>query len=312
LPPPGYWPAQVFAPYADMLLYPTFQLAQTAQTTGMKYYTLAFIVNGSSNCQAAWGGVIPLDQDFLVQDISDLRNAGGDVIVSFGGANSTELAIACSSVAAVQAQYQAVIDKYNLTAIDYDVEGNAETDSASIDRRSQAMANLQAAAKSSGKTLKISLTLPVLPSGLDALGLAVLQSAVSHNVDLTVVNVMAMDYGSIAPANQMGTNATQAATSLYNQLKSLYPAKSSSQLWAMIGVTPMIGLNDVSPEDFTLQDAQQLLTFAQQNGVGRLAMWSIGRDQSCPNNAATVSSTCSGITQSQFAFGNIFKQFTTK
>ena len=120
---------------------------------------------------------------------------------------------------------------------------------------------------------------------------------------------MAMDYGSVAPPNQMGANALQAANSLFGQLKPLYPTKTDAQRWAMIGVTPMIGLNDVSPEVFTLSDAQTLLTFAQQKNIALLAMWSSTRDQQCPG-APSVSATCSGVTQAPWAFTNIFKPFT--
>jgi hypothetical protein len=63
-----------------------------------------------------------------------------------------------------------VIDAYGLTQIDYDIEGSAVADPASIDRRSQAIANLQTAAKANGKTLAVTLTLPVLPSGLTSQG----------------------------------------------------------------------------------------------------------------------------------------------
>ena len=78
----------------------------------------------------------------------------------------------------------------------------------------------------------------------------------------------------------------------------------------MTGVTAMIGLNDVSPEVFTLNDAQTLYQFAVQNGIGMLSMWSMTRDQSCPNNGAYVSPSCSGIAQTPWAFSQRFKTFT--
>jgi hypothetical protein len=68
-----------------------------------------------------------------------------------------------------------VITAYNLTQIDFDIEGAAVADPTSINLRSQAMAALQANAKAAGKTLSITLTLPVLPSGLTAQGLSVVQ-----------------------------------------------------------------------------------------------------------------------------------------
>lgn len=88
----------------------------------------------------------------------------------------------------------------------------------------------------------------------------------------------------------MGQYAIDAATNLFNQLKSAYAthqiAKSDAALWHMVGVTPMIGGNDVMPEMFDLADAQQLLTFAQQKEVGLLSMWSLNRDKQCAKTPA--------------------------
>ena len=53
------WPAQFFAPYVDVTLYPTYNLVSTTQTEGIKYYTLAFITADSNN-QPAWGGYTQL------------------------------------------------------------------------------------------------------------------------------------------------------------------------------------------------------------------------------------------------------------
>ncbi len=302
------WPNRVFAPYVDVMLWPTFALAQTATTTGSQYYTLAFIISGSG-CDATWGGVTPLDQDFLLEDINNLRAQGGNVMVAFGGAAGVELGQACTTVTTLQAQYQAVIDKYAFTQLDFDIEGGASADAASITRRNQAIAGLQTDAISAGKPLKISYTLPVLPTGLTNDGIDLLNDAVANGVTVDVVNLMTMDYGAVAPPDQMGENAIQAATSVFSQLKTIYPAKTDAQIWVMIGITPMLGLNDVSPEVFTLSDAQAVLAFAQQNKIARLAMWSMTRDQQCPGSPS-VSATCSGITQSPWDFTDIFKPFT--
>jgi hypothetical protein len=307
--PGGGIPAQVFAPYVDMLLWPTFQLAQTAQQTGSKYYTLAF-VTARNTCEAAWGGIIPMSDNFLADDITNLRASGGNVILSFGGANGVELGQSCGTVASLQAQYQAVITRYNLTHVDFDIEGAAIADSASVDRRNQALAGLQAAARAQNRPLFVSYTLPVLPSGLTWQGVNLLQNAVANGVQVDRVNIMAMDYGAIANPNTMGQNAIDAANALLAQMRPVFPGKTDAQLRLMTGVTPMIGLNDVTPEVFTLNDAQLLYNFAVQNNLGGLAMWSVHRDKSCPNGGAYVGVDCSGIAQQPWAFSNLFKQFT--
>jgi hypothetical protein len=305
----GGFPAHLFAPYIDMLEYPTPSLSGLATSTGQKYFSMAFVVAGSG-CQANWGGYYTMSQNFEVSDVAALRAQGGDVIVSFGGANGTELALACSTVSTLQAQYQAVIDKYNLTRVDFDVEGTALGNTTSIDRRNKTIAALQAAAAGAGKTLVVQYTLPVLPTGLTPQGLSLLQNAIANGVNIGIVNVMTMDYGSYYDPNQMGAYAVDAMNATISQVATLYgAAKTDAQVRAMIGVTPEIGLNDVTPEVFTLSDASTVLSAAQSGGIGMLTFWSTGRDQQCPG-APVVSGTCSGIIQSPGAFTNIFTLFT--
>jgi chitinase len=305
----GGFPAHLFAPYIDMLEYPTPSLSGLATSTGQKYFSLAFIVAGSG-CQANWGGYYTMSQDFEVNDVAALRAQGGDVIVSLGGANGTELALACSTVSTLQAQYQAVIDKYNLTRVDFDVEGTALGNTTSIDRRNKAIAALQATAAGAGKTLVVQYTLPVLPTGLTSPGLNLLQNAIANGVNIGIVNVMTMDYGTSYDPNQMGPYAVDAMNAVISQVAAIYgAAKTDAQVRAMIGITPEIGLNDVTPEVFTLGDASTTLSAAQSGGIGMLTFWSTGRDQQC-SGAPVVTGTCSGIIQSPWAFTNIFNLFT--
>lgn len=299
-----------FAPYADSTLWPTIDLPAMARATGVKQYTLAFIVNGQGNCSASWGTYYAMDANWMADQVAALRAMGGDVVVSFGGAANEELALTCPSVDALAAQYQAVIDRYGLTSIDFDVEGSATADAASVDRRSKAIAKVQQQARAAGRQLQVSLTLPVLPSGLVQSGIDVVRSARDNGVDLSVVNVMAMDYG-VSQNPPMGTYAIQAATGTRDQLRTLYPSRTDAQLWAMVGVTPMIGQNDIAGEVFTTADARQLTDFARQSNLGRLAMWSANRDSQCPGGVKTnVDNLCSGVAQAPYEFSTTFNQHT--
>jgi chitodextrinase len=304
----GHLPG-IAAPFVDLGAYPTPNLTQIAANTGLRAFTLGFIVNGGTGCQATWFNAYTMSQGFAQADIASLRSIQGDVKPSFGGASGTELAQACTTVAALTAQYQSVVDAYNLTQIDYDIEGGAVVDPVSIDRRSQAMANLQATARARGKTLAITLTLPVLPSGLTSEGLNVVRSAINRGVAITTVNVMAMDYGDGAapnPSGRMGTYAINSAQSLHNQLVPLLPGKTDAQIWNMVGVTPMIGQNDLASEVFTQADMQQLLTFAGQQHLGELSFWDVTRD----GNACTGAlSRCTNIPQTPYQFSKIIAPY---
>ncbi len=302
------------APYVDMSLYPPPKLATISRQSGLRYFSLAFVLSGGG-CKASWGGVTPVDQErAIVADLKLLRARGGDALVSFGGANGVELAQACTSAESLAAQYQAVITRYRLTRIDFDIEGGAIGDAASIIRRGQAIAILQRTARAGGRQLAVSFTLPVLPSGLTAGGVALVRSTVKAGAKLTLINGMAMDYGDSAapkPSGRMGYYAIKVAASLRSQLQRIFPALSAAKLWARIGVTPMIGVNDTPSELFTTADARQLVAFARSKHLGLLAFWSLGRDRQCPGGANPYAQpSCSSIAQSPFAFARAFGRFT--
>ncbi|CAK9052755.1 Probable bifunctional chitinase/lysozyme [Includes: Chitinase [Durusdinium trenchii] len=306
------WPDRFFAPYVDATNWPLFDVVASAQETGVLFYNLGFVVAGSQN-QASWGTYYDVADGFRQAEIEQLREMGGDVMVSFGGAANTELAVAITDVDQLTDTYQAVIDQYSLTHIDFDIEGAWVADRTSIDRRSEAIARLQA--NPANENLQVWFTLPVLPTGLTSDGLYVIESALNHGVDIAGVNIMAMDYGDGAapnPDGRMGDYAIQAAESLFAQLRTLYDnagvAKSDTELWGMVGVTPMIGINDVQSEVFDQQEARELLAFAQQQDIGMLSFWSTLRDRS--GDIGQLSSFGSGIVQEPGEFSSIFQVFT--
>jgi hypothetical protein len=301
----------IAAPYVDLGAWPTPSLPQLAASTGLKDFSLGFIINGATACTASWFGDYDPATGWDKADFDAIRAAGGDVQPSFGGENGTELAQSCTDVPSLTAQYQNVVNAYGLDRIDFDIEGAAVADHASIDRRSAAIAAVQAAQAAKGRDLKVTLTLPVLPTGLTADGMYVLQSAESHGVKVTAVNGMAMDFGDStapSPAGKMGAYAIQSAQSVRAQIASVWTGLSTAQTWAMVGVTPMIGQNDEADEVFGLSDAQQLITFADQNHLAELAFWAVTRDQPCTNGGGL--STCTEISQSPYQFSKLFAAFT--
>jgi hypothetical protein len=298
-----------FAPYVDTTLYPAFSLTSVAQATGVKQFNLAFVVadgsGGSAACTPSWGGVYAMGADPTAAQISALRAMGGDVRISFGGEDGSELAQTCTSVSQLEAAYQEVVSTYDVNKIDFDIEGAAQDDSAANSRRDQALADLQAA----DKGLQISFTLPVLPSGLTSDGLSVLTGAVKAGVQVSAVDVMAMDYGDSPapdPAGNMGTYAIDAATATDAQVATALSISDASA-WSRVAVTPMIGQNDETDEVFTAANAQQLEQFAASKHLAWLSMWSAARDTECPGGAdGSAQPTCSGVVQSQYQFMDTF------
>lgn len=290
----GGIPNRVFAVYADI----SFTSIQAAyQSSGQKYHAISFVLGKGGACQPAWDGTHPMSENYYAAEINAVRAGGGDVMAVFGGANGSELASVCSSVSTLQAAYQSVIDQYQIKWIDLNVEGSLIGDSVSIDRRNKAIKALQSA----NPSLVVSYTLPVMQTGLLQTALDLLSNAKANGVRVDYVNIMAMNYG---PAGiDMGQAAIDAATNTHNQLVTL-------GLSSKIGVTPMIGQNNTYGEIFDLGDAEQLVNFAKANSfMGWLSFWSLGRDNGgCPGQTA-ASASCSGISQSNYAFTFKFQAF---
>ncbi|WP_329240025.1 chitinase [Actinoallomurus sp. NBC_01490] len=292
----GNWPS--VSPYVDMGAWPTPSLTQMSQASGIKGFTLGFVTG--TGCKASWFNAYDPRTAWQKDEIAALRSAGGDVRISFGGASGIELAQACSSVDALYTEYAAVVDAYGAKYADFDIEGAATADSASISRRSQALARL----KQTHPNLKISLTLPVLPEGLTADGLNVVTSAKNAGAGPDAVNVMAMDY--YRSGTDDGDAATQAAQSTHDQLKTIFTGKSDAQIWAMVGVTPMLGKND-DGSVYDQSDARRLVSFAGQHHIGTLGFWEETRDRNACNGALYQ---CTNIPQQPYEFSKIFAAYT--
>lgn len=300
VPPGGTTAPAGFAPYVDTSLYPAFDLLDTAAKTGVKEFNLAFVTSGGG-CSPLWGGVTSLADDRVASQISALRGKGGDVRVSFGGAAGSELGLVCGSAADLAAAYGKVVDTYRLTKVDFDIEGAALPDTAANTRRAQAIAQLQ----KSHPGLDVSFTLPVMPEGLTQPGVDLIANAKRNGVAVSAVNIMAMDYGP-AYSGDMGGYAIQAATATQAQIKGVL-GLSDAAAWKTVAVTPMIGVNDVAVEVFTVEDAKQLVDFARSKGLGWLAMWSGARDKQCPGGAKnSADATCSSVLQEPLAFTKAF------
>lgn len=299
---------QIYAPYVYMARYPVIQLATTAEETGIRYFTLAFMLSGQ-DCEARWLGTVEIEEsyitNFLIPDIGALREMGGDVIISFGGWSGVDLAERCQDVDSLVEQYQRVIDIYDVSRLDFDIEGDDISNEETLARRLEAIAQLQDNNYEIGRELIISFTLPVIPTGLTGEGIHVLEQARDTGVEVDIVNIMTMNFGEGFPSDEMGNNTIQSAESLVSQLQDIYPDAEPEDLWGQVGITPMVGINDRQSEIFGLDDAQQVLDFAEEQGIRLITIWSLDRDAQCEWVDA-LANDCSGIQQELFGFSGIF------
>jgi hypothetical protein len=281
----------------------TSGMASDLAANGGKTVTLAFATGecGSEN----WGGV--QGAAMASANVSLLQSAGVKYILSTGGAAGS---FTCGS----DAGFQTFLDRWNspnLIGVDFDIE--AGQSQAVID----ALVSRIKTAHSQFPGLRFSLTIATLAnnnggSTAQSLGSGVQDSlnvfgdntlnsvknilgfngSASSWPSFVTVNLMTMDFGSASSgvcvvsggSCQMGQSSIQAAFNLHDKFGVPFSA---------IELTPMIGGNDVSSEQFTLADADTISTFAKSNGLAGIHYWSYDRDTDCPPGSA--SPTCNSL-----------------
>jgi hypothetical protein len=326
-PPPGF----VFGPYKDtsinmnwntnvittMVPGSATSLASDLTASGGKNVTLAFATGecGSEN----WGGV--QGDAMATANASMLAQAGVKYILSTGGAAGS---FTCGSDAGMTT-FLGRWASSGLVGIDFDIEAGQ---SQSV--ISDLVARIKAA-HGSNPGLRFSLTLATLAnndggSTAKSLGSSAQDSFNTYG-DMTLnavestlgfdgsaaswpayltVDLMTMDYGSpsqgvcvVAGSScDMGQSALQAAYNLHDVWGVPFSA---------IELTPMIGQNDASSEQFTLADADALAAFATSQGLAGVHYWSYDRDVDC--GAGSASPTCNSMGSGYSGAHGFLKRF---
>ena len=307
------WPAKVFAPYMYLGSSDNFKLTECDDACGQKYYTLAFIIAGGTlgkdatpadaTTEPTWYGRVPLKQNFYADQIDAIRQRGGDVIVSFGGEGGKELGLVIDDVATLQSKYQAVVDQYHFTWLDFDIEGKALENIEANQRRNTALAALQV----ENPGIKISYTLPVNLNGISRSSRSLLSDAAAKNLKVYSANVMTMYFGPQSVKDKKLCDVCIAsAEKAYEQCQ---PVDKNIK----IGLTPMIGRGgDKGAEVFTIDDAKSLEKWAAEKPwVCSLSFWCSNRDSGKPSKR-TPGTTASGVEQQPWEYSKAFQPFTAK
>jgi hypothetical protein len=266
--------------------------------SGVGALTLAF---ATGECGSeSWDGMDP--RDWVDANLPAFDRAGIDYIISTGGEAGT---FTCGSDAGMEAFIARYLSP-SLIGLDFDIErGQPDEVVTSLVRRI-------AAARQRHPDLRISFTLATWAAddgslaGLNADGERVMRAIRQAKLDDFYINLMVMNYGDAVPRNcavsagvcDMGRSAIQAARNLNAR---------HGVPFDRIELTPMLGVNDVIANVFTLDDARIVARFVRERGLGGLHFWSLDRDTPCPGGAAGVSSTCSGLAAAPFAFSAAFR-----
>lgn len=308
----------VYAPYVDATLTPTypFQMPSANPVSGVY---LGFVVSDPAHpCAPSWGGYYSLEGAEQALDLdaraAQLRAQGGSAMVSFGGRDNDELAVACGDPAKLAAAYLEPVQRYRASAIDLDLEGGNLAAAAANARRAVAIATVQRRLAADGQRLRVWVTLPVSPDGLTGEGIAATRALLDAGVELAGVNAMAMDFGpgSGAGHDMLGT-VEQALEATQGQVQALWRAaglpSSADDAWGHVGATVMLGVNDVPGERFSVDDAHELAGFVRAHGIPRLSAWSLNRDAPCGGafpKLGVLSNSCSGVAQKPLEFTRVF------
>jgi hypothetical protein len=253
---------------------------------GVSAVTLAF-ATGECGLET-WDGTDP--RDVVARTIPALVTAGVGYIVSTGGEAGT---FTCASDAAMEA-FVSRYDSPGLIGFDFDIE-RGQSDEVLHD-----LVRAMRSAQARRPWLRMSVTLATWAASdgsrasLNPDGARVLAALYAAGVSDYYVNLMVMDYGESNRGNcvvsdavcDMGRSAVQAAMNLHDRF---------GVPLARIELTPMIGVNDVTTNVFTVDDVAALARFARDNGLAGVHFWSLDRDVSCSENRRVVSSKCHGL-----------------
>ncbi|MGN2337809.1 carbohydrate-binding protein [Clostridium cagae] len=226
---------------------------------------------------------------------------GGDVTISLGGLNGSAFWEATQDVDVLTNTYREIVKGYGLTRLDLDIEGGAQNKNYNI-ANAKAIKNVQ-----DETGVDIVLTLPVLPSGLTTVQLDLLEAYLANGVDVKLVNIMTMCYGSgtLLPGENYGTGSIRAIDSTKDQVKNYFKKYANIQLndeeaYGKIGTTSSIGFEGEAHPIFTTEWSKLLVNHSIEKGLGMTSFWSMNRDAMLESNKGV---------SSQYEFTNIFKQF---
>jgi hypothetical protein len=258
--------------------------AETDAIKGLNALSLAF---ATGECgKEHWGG---LNAEKLANaNVTALQQANIGYMISTGGSSG---AFTCSSAEGMDMfvnRYQSA----HLLGFDFNIEAN---------QSEQVIQNLVREVGGAIKRypdLRFSFTLAALASStsssLNPTGQLVMKAIANEKLEHFFINLMVMNYGQAGSGNcvvrseqcDMAASAIRAV----NNLNRKYDIPLSR-----IEITPMIGVNDVASNIFTVEDAQKLVKFVKDHGLGGLHFWSLNRDMPCTKATAGVSATCHNL-----------------
>jgi len=261
-------------------------LVEDARRFGRAALSWAF---ASGECgEEVWGEVS--GAQIAAANVAAFAQAGIGYVISTGGQGHM---FTCASDEGME-RFVSRYDTPALLGIDFDIEEGQTPDQ--ID----ALVGRAKVAQQRRPGLRYSFTVATHAAAdgslhsLNTLGETVLQSVRQHGLRNYTFNLMVMDYG---PASRkvcvvrkgrcdMGRSALQAAHNVHRKYGIPY---------SQIELTPMLGVNDVVENVFTVADMQMLARAVAQQKLAGLHYWSLDRDTPCRQPVKGADAQCSGM-----------------
>jgi len=271
--------------------------ATVMNASGVRSFTMAFVLS-SGGCNPAWDGSRPLTGGADANAISEIRNAGGDIVPSFGGWSGNKLGPNCSTADELAGAYQKVIDAYQLKAIDIDIENTDEFENPTVQDRILSALKI---VKDKNAGITTIVTFGTSTSGPNDTGKRLIDQSKVLGSNIDIFTLMPFDFGS----SNIYNDTVGAAEGLKSKLQSTF-GWSDADAYGHIGISGMNGLSD-QQEMTSVETWTQIRDWAKGKGLARLAFWAANRDRGCAGGG--VVSNCSGIAQADWEFSKVTAGF---
>ncbi len=299
-PPPAPPISGIYSPFIDVT---TLQgsdkgrysnLINYYMNPGVRHMMLGFVQQGSAYQvpHAQWAGTIEIDSSnkttaasatYIKNSIDRFQSVGGDVCVSFGGSGGvSEWTLATATPTNLANDILRVANYFKTKKVDFDIEGGVVANVAANKKLASACAQILV----KDPSFRFSLTLPVLRTGLTIGmngGLQLLRNFYDILHKNIIVNIMAMDYGGVI--TDMDQAAEDASEATVAQISLIYKI-STEAAYKLLGVTPMIGYNDVKGEVMSLKQYSNVATYLRNKKAFMYGMWSLNRDYAAKTEGA--------------------------
>jgi chitinase len=258
------------APYIYSSVSGTKDPVNVMKTTGVKAFTLAFILN-KGTCTPVWDSSGTLTDANKTKQINAIRAAGGDVVVSFGGASGSKLGNSCSNETVLAAAYQKVIDQFKLKAIDIDLEAGEVSQSLKVLKALKIV-------KQKNPAVSAILTLGTGTTGLVGSEAKIPAQAKSIGSPVDNWTIMPFDFSGNDSGLNHGTATVSASEGLHKQLKTALGG-TDADIYSKQGISSMNGQTDTGG-NVTVANFDTMLAYVQQHGLTRFTYWELSRDNS--------------------------------